>query len=168
MRRILREALFSALYSQTGSFEGLSVLDGYCGSGLIGLEFISRGAKFVDFVDSDTRNYRQFRDNIVPFKTEISEQFRFWHGKLSWMIQQGEETMQWDVIWLDPPFAKIPRNEILDLLRPERGRFLVIHYGKDMKTMYQHVFDEVKDQYERVYEREFGVSNLNIFAKKGK
>ncbi len=166
MRRILREALFSALYSQVGDFEGLRVLDGFCGSGLIGLEFISRGASFVDFVDSDSHNYQQFRDNITPFSEGIKDQFRFWHGKLSWMIQQAEETAQWDVIWLDPPFAKIPRNEILDLLREERGRFLVIHYEKDMKTAYQHLFDEVKDTYEWVYTREFGVSSINILAHK--
>lgn len=163
-RRVMREALFSSLYSQVGDFEGLSVLDGFCGSGMIGLEFISRGAGFVDFVDSDGHNYRQFKDNIAPFMNEIEDHFRFWHGKLAWMITQVNADTIWDVIWLDPPFDTIPRNEILDLLEGRRGKVFVLHTAKEKKDAYHQIFNKYLEDYPCVYEREFGVSHVSIYA----
>ena len=49
----VREALFSSLESEFGSFHGLAVLDLYAGSGAIGLEALSRGARGVVLVESD-------------------------------------------------------------------------------------------------------------------
>ena len=47
----VREAVFNALGSM-GVIEDATVLDLFAGSGALGLEAISRGAKHVTFVDS--------------------------------------------------------------------------------------------------------------------
>lgn len=47
----VREALFSAL----GDISGFHVADLYCGTGALGIEAISRGAKSAVLVDKDTR-----------------------------------------------------------------------------------------------------------------
>jgi len=164
-RRMMREALFSALFSRLGDFDGLRVLDGFCGSGLIGLEFISRGASFVDFVDHDTDNFRQFRENIAPFNEAIQDNFRYWHGKVSWMIAQGDEDSTWDVVWFDPPFDTVPRQEIVDLLEAKRCRVFVIHFSKEKKQTYRNIFDQTSELYGCVYEREFGASSVVILVK---
>ena len=40
------------------------VLDLYAGSGALGLEALSRGATFVDFVEKDPRSLRALEENI--------------------------------------------------------------------------------------------------------
>jgi len=50
----VREALFSALDAR-GVVAGAAVLDLYAGSGALGLEAASRGARSVDLVESDRR-----------------------------------------------------------------------------------------------------------------
>lgn len=44
---------------------GARVLDLCAGSGALGLEALSRGAEFVDFVESDARSLRTLRENIA-------------------------------------------------------------------------------------------------------
>ncbi|GAA1574986.1 16S rRNA (guanine(966)-N(2))-methyltransferase RsmD [Kribbella sancticallisti] len=51
----VREAMFSSLEAEFGGFDGLSVLDLYSGSGAIGLEALSRGAKRVVLVEADRK-----------------------------------------------------------------------------------------------------------------
>lgn len=48
----LRETLFNILGA---SVDGARVLDGYAGTGAVGIEALSRGASHVTFVDSDRR-----------------------------------------------------------------------------------------------------------------
>lgn len=48
-----RETLFSMLLSRLGSFEGLTVLDLFAGSGALGLEALSRGAAQAFFAERD-------------------------------------------------------------------------------------------------------------------
>ena len=59
-----REALFSMLVSRLGSFEGLSVVDIFAGSGALGLEAMSRGATSCTFIDQDREAVKAIRANI--------------------------------------------------------------------------------------------------------
>ena len=60
----VREALFSSLESEFGSFDGLAVLDLYAGSGAIGLEALSRGAARVVLVESDRKAAEVIAANV--------------------------------------------------------------------------------------------------------
>ena len=60
-----RETLFSMLVSRLGSFEGLQVLDLFAGSGALGLEALSRGARIATFVDQDKRALELARQNVT-------------------------------------------------------------------------------------------------------
>ena len=59
-----RETLFSMLTSRLGSFEGLSVLDLFAGSGALGLEALSRGAASCLFVEQESPAIKAIRSNI--------------------------------------------------------------------------------------------------------
>ena len=55
----VREAIFSILASQASSWS--RILDLYAGTGALGIEALSRGADWVDFVDQDEGNWVRFR-----------------------------------------------------------------------------------------------------------
>jgi 16S rRNA (guanine966-N2)-methyltransferase len=59
-----REGLFGTLGSLGGSVEGAAMLDLYAGSGAVGLEALSRGARRVLFVEADPRAARVIQANI--------------------------------------------------------------------------------------------------------
>jgi 16S rRNA (guanine966-N2)-methyltransferase len=58
----VREAWMSIVHP---ALPGARVLDLCAGSGALGLEALSRGAAFVDFVEHDARSLRTLRENIA-------------------------------------------------------------------------------------------------------
>ena len=64
-----REALFSTLTSEFGTFTGLRVLDLYSGTGAIALESLSRGAAIVHAVEKDSAAARAIAKNYDGIKS---------------------------------------------------------------------------------------------------
>jgi 16S rRNA (guanine(966)-N(2))-methyltransferase RsmD len=60
----VREALFNVLAARL-DFTGMTVLDLYAGSGALGLEALSRGARTATFVEADPRNAKVIGHNIA-------------------------------------------------------------------------------------------------------
>jgi len=58
----LRETLFNILAPR---IEGARVLDGYAGTGAVGIEALSRGAAHVTFIDDDRRAQALIADNLA-------------------------------------------------------------------------------------------------------
>jgi 16S rRNA (guanine966-N2)-methyltransferase len=58
----LRETLFNVLSSRV---VGARVLDGYAGTGALGIEALSRGAAHVTFVESDRRAQALVAENLA-------------------------------------------------------------------------------------------------------
>jgi 16S rRNA (guanine(966)-N(2))-methyltransferase RsmD len=123
-----KEALFNILQSQM-DFDGLTVLDLYTGTGGIGLEFFSRGAKEVVFVDKNPASLAYIKSVLQMLKI---------NGEL---VKKSVETFvknctqKFDIIFADPPYAD---NTILTLvnnifdknLLNEGGVFVLEHQHK--------------------------------------
>src|SRR3970040_2514853 len=65
----VRETLFNLLNNKI-DFKNIKVMDLYSGSGALGLECISRGAKEVHFVEKDFTIYNNLLGNINSLKSE--------------------------------------------------------------------------------------------------
>jgi 16S rRNA (guanine(966)-N(2))-methyltransferase RsmD len=63
----LRETLFNILRERA---DGAAVLDGFAGTGALGLEALSRGAARVTFVDRDPRALAVLRQNVAACRAE--------------------------------------------------------------------------------------------------
>ena len=106
-----RETLFSMLVSRLGTFEGLSVVDLFAGSGALGLEALSRGAGHCLFVDEDAAAIRAIRANIDTLDART-------HAN----VQQGSvmrlepAKAASDLILLDPPYRTGAGGVALDRL----------------------------------------------------
>ena len=99
----VRQALFNIL---APVIEGARVLDGFAGSGALGLEALSRGAAFVTFIESDTDAVVSIRDNLARLEPEIVRHaWRVIHLDVERGLRQLTRLeAPFDVILFDPPY----------------------------------------------------------------
>ena len=78
-------------------------LDLFCGSGAIGIEALSRGAKHTAFVDHCPRAISSLKLNLE--KTGLIQQAWYLCTKVGLAIEKfAEEGSRYDIIFLDPPY----------------------------------------------------------------
>lgn len=106
-----RETLFSMLLSRLGSFEGLSVLDLFAGSGGLGLEALSRGAAHCLFVEQDSDALRALRANVEALATRSTATVQ-----AGSVLTLGPARSSYDLILLDPPYGTGAGQVALDRL----------------------------------------------------
>lgn len=99
-----RQALFDALESiHTNFFQDAVVLDCFAGSGALGIEAISRGAKFAYFVDKDREAFSVIKKNIT--KLRISDMCKVVHCDIINFRNQKSNCA--DVVFVDPPYGEV-------------------------------------------------------------
>jgi len=96
----LREALFNVLAPR---IEGARVLDGYAGTGAVGIEAMSRGAGHVTFVEQDRRAAALIAANLE--KCRITGGYAIIRTTVLQAIDRLRSEPAFDVILLDPPYA---------------------------------------------------------------
>lgn len=98
-----KEAMFSAISARL-SFEGLRVLDLFSGSGQLGIEALSRGAKHCVFVEQNAKSLSIIKENLLHCK--LLEQADLRRGEVLRQVQILAKTGQmFDLILMDPPYA---------------------------------------------------------------
>ncbi len=113
----VRQALFNILGEV---IIGARVLDGYAGSGALGLEALSRGAAFAAFVEEDTDGILAIRANLDRLAHELPrEAWRVVHMDFVRGARQlARVEAPFDLILLDPPYradeAKKALNAVVD------------------------------------------------------
>ena len=96
----VKEGIFSAIQFEV---EGRRVLDLFAGSGQMGIEALSRGAKTAVFVDMRDDACKVVRENLAKMRLEgIGKVVR--SDYLSY-LHSCRETF--DLIFLDPPYAEV-------------------------------------------------------------
>ena len=106
-----RETLFSMLVSRLGSFEGLSVLDLFAGSGALGLEALSRGAGSCLFVEQDGDALKALRSNVEALGARARTTIQ-----AGSVMAMGAARGTFDLILLDPPYGTGAGQVALDRL----------------------------------------------------
>lgn len=96
----LRETVFNILAPR---MEGCRFIDLYAGSGAVGIEALSRGAKHVWFVESAAPAVRAIRANLASLRIENGYSIETLKAgsALGRLSQSG---VQADVVFLDPPY----------------------------------------------------------------
>ena len=98
-----REGLFGTVVSEIGSLAGKNVLDLYAGSGAIGLEALSRGARDVLMVESDTQAVAVIRANIATVGIEGARVIRDRVERV--LARPPAAPERYDLVFADPPYA---------------------------------------------------------------
>lgn len=107
----IKETLFNIL--QPG-IQGSVFLDLYAGSGQIGLEALSRGAKEAVFVDNNKKACGCIMDNIRF--TRFEEQSKLLTMEAINALGFLEGKYKFDYIFMDPPYASSYEQGILNYL----------------------------------------------------
>ncbi|MFN2594579.1 MAG: 16S rRNA (guanine(966)-N(2))-methyltransferase RsmD [Actinomycetota bacterium] len=156
MTDMMKEALFSAL----GGLKGAVILDLYAGSGSLGLEALSRGAKKATFVENA-------REAIVKLEANIKTTGFGRKSEVVWAdvqatLGRGAERRV-DLVFLDPPYSNPVASVRADLeslvtggFLSDEGRIVVHRQAKESKLNPLGL--------EMMWEREYGQSKLLIFC----
>ncbi|MBA3231505.1 MAG: 16S rRNA (guanine(966)-N(2))-methyltransferase RsmD [Acidobacteria bacterium] len=132
----LRETLFNVLAPR---MDGARVLDGYAGTGAVGIEAISRGAAHVTFVERDPRAVRLIEGNLERCGVRRPPSGSHTPDGPYAIIRAGfvpaAERLAgaaFDVIFLDPPYGAEELTTALDRAAPlvRSGTLLVLEHAR--------------------------------------
>ncbi|MDR0468905.1 MAG: 16S rRNA (guanine(966)-N(2))-methyltransferase RsmD [Peptococcaceae bacterium] len=120
----VKEAVFSSLMPR---LPGSRVLDLFAGSGALGIEALSRGARSVTFVEIDQKTCDLIKSNLTGCGWSLSEDTKVIHREaIRWLKTKAlMESQTFDIILADPPYKKGFEDSLLaalaggSLLAPE-------------------------------------------------
>ena len=122
----VREALFEILAARGAPMT--RVLDLYSGTGALGIEALSRGAEYCDFVEADSKACEVIRENLN--RTRLPDRAKVWPLPVAKALSRLSGP--YDLVVADPPYeydrAEKELTEVLEkgLLSPE-GTLVVEH-----------------------------------------
>jgi len=154
MLGVAREGIFNSLQF---SFENSEVLDLFAGSGSMGIEALSRGAKYVTFIDNSIDCINQIKKNLKEYEKDYSV------INLDVTNYISEIMNSYNIIFYDPPFEYLSEKVNLDIeelsnnLKDEG--FIVIHRHSNSPST---VLPKDVELYK---EKNYGQSNLLILKK---
>ncbi len=89
-----------------GGLDGRQVLDLFAGSGALGIEALSRGARAVTFVERHEPTRRVLRANLAGLGLEEGSEFRVRGGDaLAALEAAGVDGERFGLVLIDPPYA---------------------------------------------------------------
>jgi 16S rRNA (guanine966-N2)-methyltransferase len=100
MRQAIFDMLMHAPWGGRSLLEGASVLDGFAGTGALGLEALSRGASTATFIEKDPRALQFLHANIAA--CDASDHARVIRGDV---LKPPKGTPQ-TLVFLDPPYDR--------------------------------------------------------------
>ena len=156
----VKEGIFSAIQFEV---EGRTALDLFAGSGQLGIEALSRGAKSALFVDKRADAVKLVRENLALCHLEENAQVICGDS----LAALGTQSGRFDIIFLDPPYesglleqamekiaqfdilsphgimvAESPQNQTLPELPAPYGLYREYRYGKIKVSIYHRAVEE--------------------------
>ena len=156
----VREAIFNIL-SSVLTWKEFSALDLYSGSGALGLEALSRGAKKTFFVELTNKNIETIKKNIELISPEQDRVELFQNRALNWITHFFNFELK-GVVFLDPPFSSNEYGPTLEKLSThsalKKGSFIVVQSHQSKKIL-------IPKNLEIFKQRKYGSIMLQILKK---
>lgn len=155
-----RESLFNIL-NNIMYFEDKVVLDLHCGSGMVGAEFLSRGARHCTFVDISGKSVSVCQRNLKEIKIPEDDYLVLKLDSISYLKNSEENTF--DIIFSDAPYKKENSSEVAEIiakndLLTDIGFLILESSGKED-------IDYNTDYYNLVSEKNLGDIKITILEK---
>ena len=101
----VRESIFSSVYSRLPELEDVDVLDAFAGSGALGIEALSRGAKSCTFIERDRAARDVLEHNLATLGLKASR-VRVIAGDSFDIAMRPASGTRFGLVLLDPPYAE--------------------------------------------------------------
>ena len=155
-----KEAVFSMIQFE---LEGREVLDLFGGSGQMGLEAVSRGAKRATIADRSKQAIAVINQNAV--KTKLADDCRVLCADWTETLRRYERREKFDIVFLDPPYAErlIPKvlPKLLPLLKPNA---LVVCESAEEDVFFK---NGVEENFEVLKKAKYGVAYVTLLRYRG-
>ncbi len=127
----LKETLFNIIQEE---LRGGVFLDGFAGTGSVGIEALSRGAEKVVFIDEYFPAIKVIKINLK--KCGVENRVQVIHREFNrGVIQLAKESAKFDMIFLDPPYKLLEERNPLRVIKKREvlkpgGKIILRHYYK--------------------------------------
>ena len=142
----VRQALFNVLeHGVPGlDFDGLRVLDLFAGSGALGLEALSRGARFCLFVEESAEARGAIRRNVEALG--LTGVTKIWRRDATKLGEAGA-LQSFQLIFCDPPYGKeLGERALAEAVNrgwAEQGAIAVLEESADAEIVWPGGFEEI-------------------------
>ncbi len=153
---MVREALFNILYS----VQNKTFLDLFGGTGAVGLEAVSRGAKSVTIVDNNKTAIDLINKNVkLCGLVNVNIVFSNYLNALSKLEKENEI---FDIVFIDPPYATDYAEKSLEKLKNSTmiNKESIIVWEHDKTKLNNNI-----DGFEVVGTKRYGIKYLTILKK---
>lgn len=152
----MSDKIRGALFNMLGDIEGLTVLDAFAGSGAIGFEAISRGAKSALLLELDKDAFQTIRRNIKDLS--LDEQVHAIRGNIKGWSNNNVHH-KFDIVICDPPYDAVLEQVIYKVSRHvAKGGTLVVSWPVSEPI-------PVIPEMERLRHKTYGNATLVVYKK---
>jgi 16S rRNA (guanine966-N2)-methyltransferase len=152
----VREALFEILTARGSPMA--RVLDLYSGTGAMGIEAMSRGAEWCEFVESDAKACEVIRENLRS--TGLREQSKLWSIAVARVVERLEGPF--DLVVADPPYsydhAEAELRAVVEKGLLADGGTLVVEHSQ------RHEWPERLAGLEQLTSRRYGDTRITLYG----
>ena len=152
----VKEAVFSIIQFEIA---GAKVLDLFGGTGQLGIEALSRGAKQAVFVDAAEPACKLIRENLR--RTKLEQQGQVVRSDYMQYLRSCRD--RFDIILLDPPYAEVFLENSLKMITEidilQSGGIIVTERPVDKELQYEF------DGYTRSKDYKYGNTLLTLYRK---
>lgn len=131
----VKESLFNIIQND---IEDSTVLDLFSGSGAIGLEFLSRGAKRAVLCDSSKDAIKIIKQNVQ--KTHFEEKVEVYNMEFTKLVERLQN-QKFDIIYIDPPYAtdfiKIALEKIIEYELVNENTKIIVETDDETRILNQ-------------------------------
>lgn len=155
---MVKEALFSTLYDRV--LDSI-FLDLFAGSGAIGIEALSRGAKEAYFCDISRDCVNIIKENVT--KARVIDRAYICNSKYDEFLKNLKD-VYFDIIFLDPPYNKnlgIEAIKIISSCNLLKKNGIIIYETDEIEQIPDFICN-----FERLKTKKYGRSILNFFSRK--
>ena len=109
MSERVRGSLFNIIQKD---LDGARILDAFAGTGVLGIEAISRGAKEAVFIERDLKANKILTENIE--KINIENRTKIYRMGVKTFIDKNQDNL-FDIILADPPYNDMQLSTVAEL-----------------------------------------------------
>ncbi len=155
----VKEALFNSIQFD---IIGARCLDAFAGSGALGIEALSRGAEFVDFVEPNKMSQKAIQSNLE--KARLVDKAKLNCVDIDTFIKRRKnEVKAYDIVFLDPPYNKGFISKTINLLINsdilQKNAIIIIEHDNREKI------EENYDSFEKVKQKKYGNTYITTFRR---